>query len=322
MPGDDQDVGERAREADPVGVEAGPCRRRAAASLRRALISPDSSSLGSCPCAAAAISCEWPLRASWALVPLATSCWKIAPRPAMPVAMPTWRKVLLMPEAMPLRAGGTTPIAVEASGGLTMPMPMPGDARTRGSAPSSPRWRRRRSSQYSPAATSSRPLPSRSRTGTRTVRRPDDRRDDERQQRDRQEAQARPAAACSRARSGCRASGTGTSRTSSADSAKATMFAPANAGLRNSVRSSIGRSCARSTSTKAISSTAEPISSATICGRAPAVVVAAHEREHEQEQRGGEGDEADPVDAACVRVARLLHLRERERRPRRSRSGR
>ena len=43
----------------------------------------------------------------------------------MPVAMPTWRNVLLMPEAMPLRAWCTTPTAVEASGGLTMPMPAP-----------------------------------------------------------------------------------------------------------------------------------------------------------------------------------------------------
>jgi len=47
------------------------------------------------------------------------------PRPAMPVAMPTWRKVELMPEAIPARSGVTTPIAVEASGGLTSPTPAP-----------------------------------------------------------------------------------------------------------------------------------------------------------------------------------------------------
>ena len=34
-----------------------------------------------------------------------------APRVAMPRAMPTWRKVLLTPEAMPLRVAGTTPRA-------------------------------------------------------------------------------------------------------------------------------------------------------------------------------------------------------------------
>jgi len=40
---------------------------------------------------------------SAAVVLCVTSCWKTAPRPAMPVAMPTWRKVLLMPDAIPLR---------------------------------------------------------------------------------------------------------------------------------------------------------------------------------------------------------------------------
>ena len=31
--------------------------------------------------------------------------WKTAPSAATPVAMPTWRKVLLIPEAIPARAG-------------------------------------------------------------------------------------------------------------------------------------------------------------------------------------------------------------------------
>jgi hypothetical protein len=43
----------------------------------------------------------------------------------MPVAMPTWRKVELMPEAMPACRGGTTPTAVDASGGFTRPTPTP-----------------------------------------------------------------------------------------------------------------------------------------------------------------------------------------------------
>ena len=47
------------------------------------------------------------------------------PSKAMPVAMPTWRNVELMPEAMPARCGRTTPTAVEASGGLTRPTPTP-----------------------------------------------------------------------------------------------------------------------------------------------------------------------------------------------------
>ena len=47
------------------------------------------------------------------------------PSSAMPVAIPTWRKVELMPEAIPARCGGTTPTAVEASGGFTIPAPAP-----------------------------------------------------------------------------------------------------------------------------------------------------------------------------------------------------
>jgi len=50
---------------------------------------------------------------------------KIEPRAAMPVAMPIWRNVALVPDAMPAWCGGTTPMAVEASGGLTMPEPSP-----------------------------------------------------------------------------------------------------------------------------------------------------------------------------------------------------
>ena len=57
--------------------------------------------------------------------------WNTAPRAAMPVAMPTWRKVLLAPEAMPLRWGGTTATAEDASTGLTVPMPTPADDEAR-----------------------------------------------------------------------------------------------------------------------------------------------------------------------------------------------
>ena len=41
-----------------------------------------------------------------------TCDWKIAPSPAMPVAIPTWRNVLLIPEAVPLRRWSTTLTAV------------------------------------------------------------------------------------------------------------------------------------------------------------------------------------------------------------------
>ena len=51
--------------------------------------------------------------------------WKIAPSAAMPVAIPTWRNVLLIPDAIPARCGSTTLTAVEASGALTRPIPIP-----------------------------------------------------------------------------------------------------------------------------------------------------------------------------------------------------
>jgi len=41
------------------------------------------------------------------------------------VAKRPWRKVLLIPDAMPAWRGGTTAIAVEASGGLIKPTPRP-----------------------------------------------------------------------------------------------------------------------------------------------------------------------------------------------------
>jgi len=42
-----------------------------------------------------------------------------------PVARPPMRNVLLRPDAMPLRSGGTTPRPTRAMAGLAMPMPKP-----------------------------------------------------------------------------------------------------------------------------------------------------------------------------------------------------
>src|SRR5688572_13945889 len=47
--------------------------------------------------------------------------WKTAPSPATPVAMPTWRKVVLIPDAMPARSWETTLIATVPMFGLVMP---------------------------------------------------------------------------------------------------------------------------------------------------------------------------------------------------------
>ena len=45
----------------------------------------------------------------------------------MPVAMPTWRNVELMPEAMPARCGSTTPTAAVASARVDEPDAAAGD---------------------------------------------------------------------------------------------------------------------------------------------------------------------------------------------------
>ena len=101
-----------------------------------------------------------------------TTCWKIAPQAAIPVAMPTCRNVELMPEAMPERRGSTTPIAAVASAGLTTPMPPPATMKPASSAvQSSPASSPPISSR--PAPTSARPPAMNQRTPSRSANLPD-----------------------------------------------------------------------------------------------------------------------------------------------------
>ncbi len=100
-----------------------------------------------------------------------TRAWKSAPSVATPVAIPTCLKVLLIPEAMPLRSRGATLIAVEASGGFVSPIPIPPTTKpARSAVQSSPG--ESPSSSSSEAPTRPRPPPSRSRTGTLAESRP------------------------------------------------------------------------------------------------------------------------------------------------------
>ena len=98
--------------------------------------------------------------------------WKTAPSTAMPVAMPTWRNVLLAPEAMPLRWGCTTEMAPDARAGLTMPIPTP-QAMKPGSRTVQVESAWVFDISRSPPATNTMPTPSRKRDCTRTVRRPE-----------------------------------------------------------------------------------------------------------------------------------------------------
>ena len=68
---------------------------------------------------------EGTLPARWGRTASATWWLKIEPRAAIPVAMPTCRKVEFTPLAIPARSTGTTPTAVDANGGLISPIPTP-----------------------------------------------------------------------------------------------------------------------------------------------------------------------------------------------------
>ena len=89
----------------------------------------------------------------------------------MPVAMPTWRKVLLAPEAMPLRWGWTTETAPEARTGLTIPTPKP-QTRNPGNSTVQVEFGCVVAISSSPPLTTSMPTPKSRRDGRRTVRRP------------------------------------------------------------------------------------------------------------------------------------------------------
>ena len=142
-----------------------------------------------------------------------TTCGKIAPSAAMPVAMPTCRNVELMPDAMPARRGSTTPTAAVASAGLTRPMPAPQIRKPASSAvQSSPGWSAAHEQQ--PEADGREPAADEPAHAEALGELAGDRRHDEREQRDRQEAQAGLERRVAERRSGCRASGRGTSRTS------------------------------------------------------------------------------------------------------------
>ena len=186
-------VGERIREADSVGVTSA-LRAPGESVCAIWVTSPDSSSVPSCPWAAVRISRAWPVALSAALVLLVTLCWKIAPSPAIPVAIPTWRKVrvdarghaaALGWDDADRRRGERRVDQADADAAEHEA----GDQRRPARAA-----HRRRSSPAGRAPTSSEARAEQQAHGDAHAQLARDRRDDERQQRDRQEAQARPAA--------------------------------------------------------------------------------------------------------------------------------
>ena len=97
-----------------------------------------------------------------------TRAWKIAPKAAIPVATPSCRKVLLMPDAMPLRVVETTPTAVDTSDGLTAPIPAPTKRKPASSAVHS-EWAVTPCISARPRPQQASPTPMIARTGTTVV---------------------------------------------------------------------------------------------------------------------------------------------------------
>ena len=89
----------------------------------------------------------------------------------MPVAIPTWRNVLLIPDAIPARRGSTTLTAVAASGAFTIPTATP-PTRKPGSSVVQPDDGVTPCIKSRASPTSAIPKPSRKRTGSLAESRP------------------------------------------------------------------------------------------------------------------------------------------------------
>ena len=95
-----------------------------------------------------------------------------APSTAIPIARPSWRAVLLMPEARPPCAGGSTPRWAKVTSGLASPMPRADDDRARPARPATTTARRARHQQRARPRVSAMPTASAPRSGTRSLSRP------------------------------------------------------------------------------------------------------------------------------------------------------
>ena len=226
---------------------------------------------------------------------------KIAPQTATPTATPTWRKVSLMPAAMPLCSFGTTLTATSAITGLR--------ARRRRPATMKPGEQRRPLGAGVDAATSAAARRRRRRARAPSIGRapgrgdssaPGDRRDQEARDRDRQVAQAGLEGRVGRGSSAGRASGRGTARRSSPRPRSGELDAGEGGPPEQAERQHrLARRAARSRRRRPASPPRRRTAT-TISGAAPALVVAAHEGEDEQEERAAE---RRPRPAQSSRVA-------------------
>ncbi len=105
-----------------------PC----SAALRVAACAPSGTEASACVRVPEEVASTRPRACSPLTAPPATSSVlaaptprKIAPQAAMPTAIPTWRKVSLIPAAIPLCSLGTTLRGTSAMTGLSRPTPIP-----------------------------------------------------------------------------------------------------------------------------------------------------------------------------------------------------
>ena len=230
----------------------------------------------------------------------------------MPVAIPSWRKVLLIPDAMPARSWRTVETAVDASGALTIPIPMP--PITKPGQQARP-VRAGVDAAHRPHRDRVQRQPGAEQDPDRHARREParDRRGDERDQAQRQEAEARlqrrepddvlqverQVEEHREHRRGDREGGR----------LRADERGP---GEEREVdhRRRVSRVC---DATKTTSSTAAAAKSAEDHAARPAALVALDQREDQAEEAADQRHEAERVEPAVLGVARLAHLLRRER---------
>ena len=230
----------------------------------------------------------------------------------MPTASPSWRAVLLIPDASPPWAGGSTPRWAKVTIGLASPVPTP--------TTESPASRCSHDESASMPVISSSPRRAQPHADRERCGQRDAPGEPAGEERGRERERARAARATGRPRPGCRPptssrnSDRYTKTPNDPPASVATItVAPRNVRFRNRRRSSIGSAARSSTRTNAASETAPDRDQAEHRRARPAQRVAAQHREDDQEEPERQRPDAGPVDRARIRVLRLAHLGQRQR---------
>ena len=250
----------------------------------------------------------------------ASGVWRIAPSAAIPVAIPTCRNVLLIPDAIPAPLRLTTLTAVEASGALTKPIPIPpttkpGDERRRSRAGRESVYEQQGDAAYREPAAEEEPhrdthVDSRPAIGATT----NESRDSGRKM--------TPVLTARVAEHALRYSGRKRNCANiPAEITNAVICAPVKVGTRKSGCRASATACRQLDERERDEQDGRRRRTARSRAAPPAPVVAAQQAEDEREQPRRQRDEPGHVEPAVLLVARLVQFADRRRRRRRSRSG-